>query len=478
MSDHDDHREHDDHRDGSVPGEDARQRPHAGAQHGPHESPRPDAHTLPARTGSPTARWVSAASPTTTPAPAPAPASRRRRPAPWVLVTGAAAAAALVVGGTGAGAWSLGRAAGDAAVTAAAQREVEQLLPRVTGPGSSADGGATSPWQGWDGSSVQGGSGAQDGTGTQGTGTQEPATAATAEETVGVVTVDSTIGYDGSARSAGTGMVLTADGLVLTNNHVVQGSTSIAVTDEASGRTYTADVVGTDATNDVAVLQLRDASGLTPVTIDDDGVRVGDAVHGTGNAGGTGDLVTARGTVTATDESITVASEGGTGQESLSGLIQVDADVVAGDSGGPLRDADGDVVGIVTAASSGQPTVTGYAIPIDDALAIARQIDGGTQTGTVQIGLPAFLGAQVASSTADGRGVPVAGTVEGSAAAGAGLVAGDTITALDGTAVTSADALTQAIRAHGVGDRVEVSWTDASGAAHSATVVLGAGPAA
>jgi len=410
---------------------------------------------------------------TSTEGPSPAPVRRRGRRA--LLVAGAATAAALVLGGTGAGGWALGRTAGETAAVAAAEQQVQGLLPSVTGPGTS--GGSTAlPGQGGTTPQQQ----PQPPAGTQGGTTQQAATAATAQEQEGVVTIDSQLGYDGSARSAGTGMVLTDDGLVLTNDHVVQGATSIEVTVESTGEAFTADVVGTDATADVAVLQLRDAHGLDPVTIDDDGVAVGDAVHSTGNAGGTGDLVTARGTVTATDQAITVGSETGSGSESLSGLLEIAADVVAGDSGGPLRDAEGEVVGIVTAASSGSATVTGYAIPVDDALAIARRIDSGQGGDTVQIGLPAFLGAQIAAagSTSPTGGVVVAGTVEGSAAAAAGLVAGDVVTTVDGSPVADADALTAAVRAHEAGDQVVVGWTDASGAARTATVTLGTGPAA
>lgn len=392
-----------------------------------------------------------------------------RRSKKWLALTGAAAAFVIVAGAAGGGAYAAGRTAGAAAAQAASERQALELLPQLTQPGSGSD-GSTSPFGG---SVPQGGS-------SQGASTQSSATAATDDEKAGVVTIVSTLNYDASYKSAGTGMILTSGGLVLTNNHVVQGATSIQVTVESTGETYTADVVGTDATNDVAVLKLQDATGLDPVSFDSSGdVATGDAVHSTGNAEGTGDLVTAQGTVLATDQSITVQSESGSGTESLSGLIEVDADVVSGDSGGPLRDADGDVVGIVTAASQGSSTVTGYAIPIDHALAIAKQIESGTGSSTVQIGLPAFLGAQI-SSTATGTagGVTIAGTVEGSAAASAGLVAGDVITALDGTSVADASALTAAVQAHESGDQVSVTWTDAAGASHTATVTLGDGPAA
>ncbi len=225
--------------------------------------------------------------------------------------------------------------------------------------------------------------------------------------------------YDAASQAAGTGMVLTSDGTVLTNNHVIQGATSISVTDETTGKEYTADVVGADATNDVAVLKLRDASGLSTVQLDDDGEpSTGDTVTDVGNAEGTGNLVSATGTVTALDQDIQVQSETGTGTESLKGLIEVAADIVSGDSGGPVLDSEGEVVGMATAASSGSADVTGYAIPITTAKAIADKILAGESSDTITIGLPAFLGVQV-SGTATTGGVAVAGTVEGSGAAAA-----------------------------------------------------------
>ncbi|NRD26150.1 S1C family serine protease [Frigoribacterium sp. VKM Ac-2836] len=466
----------------------------------------PQAHTLPHVTGSSDARYVSAAplwmaqddnhqaydSATGTPSAdggdgargtvpptfGRAPSARRSRK--WLALTGAAAAVVIVAGAAGGGAYAAGRSAGSAAAQAASERQALELLPQLTRPGTGSN-DSTSPFGGSvpQGGQSQGGS-TQGGSTQQGTSTQTSATAATDDEKAGVVTIVSTLNYDAAYKSAGTGMILTSGGLILTNNHVVQGATSIQVTVESTGESYTADVVGTDATNDVAVLKLQDATGLTPVSFDASAdVATGDTVHSTGNAEGTGDLVTAEGTVLATDQSITVQSESGSGTESLSGLIEVDADVVSGDSGGPLRDGDGDVVGIVTAASQGSSTITGYAIPIDHALAIAKQIQSGTGSSTVQIGLPAFLGAQISSAAAGtAGGVTIAGTVEGSAAASAGLVAGDVVTAVDGTAVADSSALTAAIRAHESGDQVSLSWTDTAGTSHTATVTLGDGPAA
>ena len=133
----------------------------------------------------------------------------------------------------------------------------------------------------------------------------------------------------------------------------------------------------------------------------------------------------------------------------------------------------------MTAASSGTAPITGYAIPISHALSIAEQIVAGQGSSTIQIGLPAFLGAQIAgTTTGTGAGVAIAGTVRGSAAESAGLVVGDTVTALDGTPVADASALTAAVQAHDAGDQVQLTWTDAAGAGHTATVTLGEGPAA
>jgi S1-C subfamily serine protease len=230
------------------------------------------------------------------------------------------------------------------------------------------------------------------------------------------------------------------------------------------------------------VLQLVDASGddvtgLTPVAIDQDGAAVGEAITDVGNAGGTGDLVTADGTVAALDQTIQVADESTGAEKTLDGLLELDADIVSGDSGGPVLDADGEVVGMATAASSGSAQVTGYAIPIETAMAIVDRIVAGDASGTVTIGLPAFLGVELAAQQ-EGDGALVAGAIDGMPAAQAGIAAGSVITAVDGTAVTEPDELSSAIAAHRVGDRVTISWTDATGVAHQSVVTLVAGPAA
>lgn len=340
--------------------------------------------------------------------------------------------------------------------------------------------------QGWGYPGYPGGTDTPSSTGST-TVDSDPASSA---ESAGVVLVDTELGYQ-NAAGAGTGIVLTSGGEILTNYHVVEGATAIQVTVASTGTTYTAEVVGHSASADIALLQLEGASGLTPATIDDDTVAVGDAVTAVGNAGGTGTLTAADGTVTALQASITTAAEGSVASEQLSGLIETDADVVAGDSGGPLVDAEGEVVGIDTAASSGS-VIDGYAVPIEDALSVIHQIASGTSTATVQVGASAFLGVQVTgtaiaypgaawgtgAATSTGDGAAVADVVDGSPAATAGLAAGATITAVGGETVGSATDLSAALAGRSVGDQVEVTWADASGTTQTATVTLAGRPTA
>jgi S1-C subfamily serine protease len=366
----------------------------------------------------------------------------------------------------------------------------------VAGSGTPASGSAPTGQLGWgdrfgDGGSGTGnggsgggsGSGAGsggfgDGSGGSGSGTGTGTTReATAAESVGVVDVTTVIDY-GQAEAAGTGVVLTSNGEILTNNHVVGGATKITVTVVSTGRSYPATVVGTDAGDDVAVLQLSGASGLDTAKLSSDDVSVGDEVTAVGNAGGTGGTPTAaEGTVTALDQSITASGEGGSDPEQLTGMIQVDADIQAGDSGGPLYDSHGEVVGIDTAASSGQTAATiGFAIPIEKAVSIADRIESGEDSATIQQGTPAFLGVQLAQDAAGTA--TISGVVDGSPAAGAGLQAGDTITAVGGTTVDSADALSATLAERNPGDQVRVTWVDSTGTSHTATITLVAGPAA
>jgi len=290
--------------------------------------------------------------------------------------------------------------------------------------------------------------------------------------------------------------VLTSSGEVLTNNHVINGATSIKVTDIGNGRTYQANVVGYDQTKDVAVLQLRGASGLQTVNLGDSStVAVGQKVVALGNAEGKGGTPSvATGKITGLNSSITASDEGSGTSERLSGLINHNAPIQPGDSGGPLVSTAGKVVGINTAGSSANTTAyhtaqttatAAFAIPINEALSIASQIEAGHASATVHIGTTGILGVQVTSaSNAAAQGVPsgsgavIAGVLPGGAAQNAGVTAGDVITSVDGQPVSSPSALQAAMEQHHLGDSVRIGWTDQSGQAQSATVTLSPGPAA
>jgi S1-C subfamily serine protease len=325
----------------------------------------------------------------------------------------------------------------------------------------------------------------------------------------GLVDVVSTLGFQ-NGEAAGTGMVLTSTGKVLTNNHVIDGATSIKVRDVGNGRTYGAKVVGYDKTRDVAVLQLVNASGLTTVSLSSSGVQGGQKVVALGNAlgkGGTPSVAT--GKVTATGKTITASDESAGNAERLHGLIQTNAGIQPGDSGGALVNTHGDVVGMNTAASSNisttafgtqsqQPATQAFAIPISQATTIADQISAGQASATVHIGTTAFLGVEVSSSSAGSTGgygspyggyygngsgsstasgAPVAGVVSGSAAAQAGLAQGDVITSVAGQTITSPTGVSSTLAKHHPGDKISIGWTDQTGQSHTATVQLGNGPA-
>jgi S1-C subfamily serine protease len=272
--------------------------------------------------------------------------------------------------------------------------------------------------------------------------------------------------------------------LVLTNNHVIDGATSISVTDVGNGRVYSANVVGYDRSSDIAVIKLQGASGLKVASIGNSSrVRVGEAVLGIGNAGGVGGTpAVAGGSVIALNRSITATEQDGGNPENLKGLIEVNANIQPGDSGGPLVDTAGKVVGMDTAASAGfsiQTTGTdGYAIPANTAIAIAHMIVAGHASTTIHIGRTGFLGVGVYSTQDGSSGALVARVESGTPAAGAGLVSGDVIKSLGGKAVSTPEALTTLLQQYHPGESVKISWTDSSGAGHSATLKLAVGPAA
>ena len=219
---------------------------------------------------------------------------------------------------------------------------------------------------------------------------------ANAAQSKGVVLIDTVLPYE-NAKAAGTGMVLTASGQVLTSYHVVEGASKIKVTVAETGKTYQATVIGSDQTADVALLQLKSASGLTTIKIDNDKTSVGDKVTAVGNAGGTGTLTAAKGKIVSLKASITTAAEGPVASETLRAMIETTADVVSGDSGGPLFDNDGEVVGIDTAASSGQE-INGFAVPVQRALGIVQQIRSGKESSTVRVGPAPFLGVELSDA--------------------------------------------------------------------------------
>jgi S1-C subfamily serine protease len=323
------------------------------------------------------------------------------------------------------------------------------------------------------------------------TGTTTLSTAQIVSQTdAGLVDVISTLGYQ-HGTAEGTGMVLTSNGEVLTNNHVVAGSTSIQVRDIGNNRTYPAKVVGYSDKNDVAVLQLTGASGLQTVKTGDSGnVKVGQHVVAIGNAGGKdGTPSVATGTVTGLGATITASDAASGTSEQLSDMIRTNAGIEPGDSGGPLVDSSGTVVGMNTAASTNgssvgtaaEVTTQAFSIPINRALSIADQIEAGQSSGTVHIGASAFLGVQVSSVSSGGfgqasSGVTIAGAVPGTAAAAAGLTAGDTIISVGGHAVTSGGDLQSVIEDHHPGDKVTVVWQDGTGQTHSSVLTLTQGP--
>ena len=363
--------------------------------------------------------------------------------------------------------------------------------PSITNPGNS----------GTPGTFPSGGSSGSTGNSSTGAGTPSDITGISSKVNPALVDINTNLSYE-NQQAAGTGMVLTSNGEVLTNNHVIDGATSISVTDIGNGKTYTGNVVGYDRTGDVAVVQLVGASGLKTISTSSAAAAVGQAIVGIGNAGGAGGTPSAAGgSITGLNKSITASDDGGGNAENLQGLIEINAGIQPGDSGGPLVNTSAQVIGMDTAASTNSGyQVTGsqaYAIPISTALSIAKQIEAGNASSTIHIGGTGFLGVSVqssggastspfgggsgggsGSSGSSTTGATVVGVLSGSAAEKAGLAQGDVITALNGTAVNSASDLSNLLTPHHPGDTVQLQWTDQSGQTHSASVTLASGPPA
>ena len=350
----------------------------------------------------------------------------------------------------------------------------------------------------------------------------------------GLVIINTTLQYS-SEQAAGTGMVINADdGLVLTNNHVIENATKITATVAATGKNYLAKVVGYDVTGDIALIQLQNPSGLHPVPIGDSSkVKTGDSVVALGNAEGQSQIVPAAGQVTGINQTITASDQGGTVRsETLHGMIQTNANVVAGDSGGSLVNSAGRVIGIDTAGNSvsspGQQSVSGFAIPINTALSVARQIVAGHASSTIVVGYPPFIGIYVGQGTSSNpqdqasqqqqnngfggfgngngfgngsgngsnpscytsdanlsapstiasvnSGTLVLGTICNSPAAAAGLTAGSVITSVNGQTVGSPQSLASIMSKLRPGDMVSVTWVTPNNQRETGNLALTAGP--
>jgi S1-C subfamily serine protease len=358
------------------------------------------------------------------------------------------------------------------------------------------------------------------------------ATGSLAKVGQGIMIINTTLQYS-SERAAGTGMVINAgEGLVLTNNHVIENATKITAT-AASGKTFKATVVGYDVTGDIALIRLQDFSGLNAVPLGDSGkVKAGDSVTALGNAEGRNQIVTAAGKITAINRTIMASDQGGAvTTETLHGMLATDAAIVSGDSGGPLVNASGQVIGMDTAGNNvrfpDQQEASGFAIPINTALSVAREIAAGHASSTITIGYPPFIGIYVGAGTSsdpqqqaedqqqnngfggfgfggDGSGngnggspscytdnsnLPtptsiaqvnsgtlVVGTICGSPAAAAGLTAGSVITSVNGTTIGAPQTVHNALAKSHPGDSVSLTWVTPSGQHKTASMTLTQGP--
>jgi S1-C subfamily serine protease len=335
-----------------------------------------------------------------------------------------------------------------------------------------------------------------------------------------VVDITATLGYDDETAS-GTGFFVNPrDGLVLTNNHVIRDATSVTVVIPQTQRSYQAQIVGADSSADIAVLRVLPQPGAPPAPIGDSGsVSVGSTVVAIGNrAGAGGPPVLASGVISATGRTIQAADGASRFTETLHNMLQTTAKIQPGDSGGPLADSAGVVIGVDTAAGAGGAEA-GYAIPINTAMSAERRIVSGRPSPGVVLGVGGFLGVIVPSTSAPspraqaaeerslgtepadaaqrigclpteaGAGVPAAvapvdsgalvdGVLCGTAADAAGIAAGDVIITADGRAVSSPDALTAIVNACRPGSVIEVTWVSPADATRTSRVRLDSAPAA
>jgi S1-C subfamily serine protease len=317
--------------------------------------------------------------------------------------------------------------------------------------------------------------------------------------TPGLVDINTVIAFQ-NVPAAATGMVLSSNGIVLTNNHVVEDGSHLTATTVNGRHRYKVKVLGVDPSDDVALIKLQGASGLRTIQVGDSSkVKLGMGVAALGNAGGRGGAPTVvSGTVTSLNRTIT-ASDGGANSETLHGMMQSNAPIQPGDSGGAWADSAGQVIGMTTAANSqtlgGSGTSMAFAVPINKALSIARDIAAGHSSQKILIGPGGFIGVGVANPSAaasclSGSGLGGSGTsapaqsgalvcaaYPGTPAAKAGLAPGDVITGVNGQAVTSASSLSTIMSRYRAGSTVSLAWVDTKGQHHTASITLAAGPA-
>jgi S1-C subfamily serine protease len=301
----------------------------------------------------------------------------------------------------------------------------------------------------------------------------------------GLVDINTTLSYQG-AVGAGTGILLSPDGEVLTNNHVIEGATDITAVSLANSRTYPVDVIGFDRASDIALVRLRGATGLpTAILGTSSTLAVGDPIAAIGNSNGSSAPPSyAPGTVTEIGASVRASDESGGGARELYDLIRVAAEIRPGDSGGPLVNSAGQVVGVNVAATltyrmGGVTGGEGFAIPIDRALAIANQIRSGVISDSIHLGDTAFIGVGIADSSPMSRGpagAVVRQVLPGTPAGQIGLFSGDVITAVDGIPINSAEDLSNVMDQRRPGDIIMLTWIDRAGIPRSAPLVLAKGP--
>jgi S1-C subfamily serine protease len=293
-----------------------------------------------------------------------------------------------------------------------------------------------------------------------------------ANPNAGIVDIYTTLGFE-SGVAAGTGMVISRSGEVLTNNHVIRGATKFKVVDVTTHKRYTATVLGYSVSRDVAVLQLANASHLQTIKLGPAArVRIGQLVVARGNAQGRGGTPrAAHGRIIALHRQIVAKDDSGV-SETLRNVIATDVHVVPGDSGGPLENAYNRAIGMVTAGSF-SVVHRGFAIPIRQALLVARQIEKGKSNSVVHVGPTAFLGVVLKDVS---NGAQITQIVPKQAADVAGLVAGDVITSLNGTAISSSADVRKVVLALVPGSAVPIEWTDTGGTAQTGTITPQSGP--